>query len=188
MNRTTGLFEQWQRLILPPAGTVLLAGEQLKTGNRYPDADRIDWGAHLHGRCTYAVNLAWAGGPQGGALCKAAVLDIDEGPASLDKARALVVVARAGGLSCLPAWSGSKGCHVWLFFDPAPVPLAVAVLRKLKSAVPFNGDLIPGELVRVKLPPARHQVSRFWAFWLDTCSDLQTSGARPANIPDFDPD
>ena len=164
------LLEQWQRLILPPAGVPVRAGEQLKTGNAYPNADNPDWPAHLSGRRTYAVNLAWTS-PQGGALCKAAVLDIDEGPASLDKARALVAVARAGGLSCLPSWSGGKGCHVWLFFDPAPVPLAVAVLRKLKAAVPFDGDLIPGENVRAKLPPAFHQTAHLWAFWLDTLPD-----------------
>lgn len=164
------LLEQWQRLILPPAGVPVRAGEQLKQGNAYPNADNPDWGAHLSGRRTYAVNMAWTG-PQGGALCKAAVLDIDEGPASLDKARALVAVARAGGLSCLPSWSGGKGCHVWLFFDPAPVPLVRAVLAKLRAAVAFQGEAIPGDVARVKLPPAFHQTAHLWAFWLDTLPD-----------------
>jgi hypothetical protein len=108
MTQPPDLLTEWKRLILPPEGIPLRAGEQLKTGNAYPNADRIDWGAHLRGQRTYAVNLAWTD-PQGGALCKAAVLDIDEGPESLTKAAALLAVAKAGGLSCLPAWSGSKG-------------------------------------------------------------------------------
>lgn len=166
-DKTPDLFAQWKLLILPPEGIRVRAGEQLKTGNSYPNADRIDWGAHLSGRKTYAVNLAWTD-PQGGALCKAAVLDIDEGPESLTKAAALLAVAKAGGLSCLPAWSGSKGCHVWLFFDPAPVPLVRAVLDRLRAAVAYQGETIPGENARVKLAPARHQVRGLWALWLDT--------------------
>lgn len=167
MTQPPDLLTEWKRLILPPEGIPVRAGEQLKTGNAYPNADRIDWGAHLRGQRTYAVNLAWTD-PQGGALCKAAVLDIDEGPESLTKAAALLAVAKAGGLSCLPAWSGSKGCHVWLFFDPAPVPLVRAVLDRLRAAVAYQGETIPGENARVKLAPARHQVRGLWALWLDT--------------------
>jgi len=31
------LLTQWQRLIFPPAGVPVRAGEQLREGNRYPD-------------------------------------------------------------------------------------------------------------------------------------------------------
>ena len=40
------LLTQWQRLIFPPAGVPVRAGEQLKTGNRYPDVQGVpDWAA-----------------------------------------------------------------------------------------------------------------------------------------------
>lgn len=167
-----GLLDQWQRLILPPQGVTLRAGEQLRTGNSYPNAAHVDLKAHLDGRRTFAVNLAWPD-PQGGPdLCRAAVLDVDEGAASLGKVRALAAVATAGGLSCLPAWSGSKGAHAWLFFAPAPVPLVRAVLAKLRAAVPFKGEAIPGDVARVKLPPAMHQTAQRWALWLDPLPDV----------------
>ena len=173
MNRI--LFAQWQRLILPPDGVPIRAGEQLRDGNRYPDVTGpLDWVAHQAGRKTYAVNLAYPG-PDSTPWCKAALLDIDEGPASLDKARALLMVAKTGGLSCLAAWSGRKGCHVWLFFDPTPIPIVRAVLAKLRVAVPFDGDSIPGDVGRVKLPPGRHQVAKNWAFWLDPLPDYPPS-------------
>ena len=126
------LLIQWQRLILPPDS--IRAGEQLPTDNRYPDVTSpLDWFAHQTGRKTYAVNLAYHG-PDGALWCKAALLDIDEGPTSLDKARALLAIGKAQGLSSLAAWSGGKGCHVWLFFDPCPVALVRAVLAKLRTA------------------------------------------------------
>ena len=173
------LIAQWQRLILPPEDLPIRAGEQLPTGNRYPDTNGPpDFAAHLAGRRTYAVNLAYTG--QDGSLwCKVGVLDIDEGPESLTKARALLAVCQAQGLSCLAAWSGSKGCHVWVFFEPAPVPLVQAALRKLKAVVPFTGDVIPGDNQRVKLPPAKHQVARLWAFWFDTLPDVAPSLENP---------
>ena len=174
------LIAQWQRLILPPEDLPIRAGEQLPTGNRYPDTNGPpDFAAHLAGRRTYAVNLAYTG--QDGSLwCKVGVLDIDEGPESLTKARALLAVCQAQGLSCLAAWSGSKGCHVWVFFEPAPVPLVQAALRKLKAAVPFTGDVIPGDNQRVKLPPAKHQVARLWAFWFDTLPRRSPKPRKPA--------
>jgi len=36
-HMNTNLQTQWQRLILPPDGVPILAGEQLCEGNRYPD-------------------------------------------------------------------------------------------------------------------------------------------------------
>lgn len=161
------LLTQWQRLIFPPAGVSVRAGEQLREGNRYPDCSAPDWQAHQAGRRTYAVNPVYPG-PDGGGLCRWAVLDIDEGADSLPKARALLALCAVAGLSARAAWSGGKGCHVWLFFEPAPVHLATAVLKRLKAAVPFTGELIPGDLVRAKVPPALHQEKRFWAFFFET--------------------
>jgi len=163
----TTLLVQWQRLLFPPEPLPVRAGEQLNTGNRYPDVRGVPhWEAHQGGTRTYAVNPVYPG-PDGGGLCKFAVLDLDEGGDSLPKARALLELCRLAGLAALPAWSGSKGCHVWLFFEPASVSLATAVLKRLKAAVPFQGELIPGDLMRVKVPPAMHQERRLWAFFLE---------------------
>ena len=165
------LLAQWRRLIFPPAPLPVRAGEQLKTGNRYPDVrENPDWAAHAAGRRTYAVNPVFPG-PDGD-LCKFAVLDIDEHADSLNKARALLAVCHAAGLEARAAWSGGKGCHVWLFFEPAPAGVVRAVLARLRAAVPFQGETIPGENARAKLPPAFHQEARKWAFWLDTLPDV----------------
>ena len=173
-----GLLAQWQRLIFPPAPIPVRAGEQMKTGNRYPDADNPDWQAHQAGRRTYAVNPAYPGA-SGFDLARWAVLDIDEGTDSLPKAKALLAVCAAAGLSARAAWSGGKGCHVWLFFDPAPVVLVRAVLQRLKAAVPFKGETIPGENLRAKLPPAFHQERRLWAFFFDTLPDTAPALEKP---------
>ena len=172
------LLAQWQRLIFPPEPLPVRAGEQLKTGNRYPDVRGVpDWAAHMAGRKTYAANPCYPG-PDGD-LCKFAVLDIDEGADSLHKARALLAVCNAAGLAARAAWSGRKGCHVWLFFEPAPAGVVRAVLARLRAAVPFRGETIPGENRRAKLPPALHQEARFWAFWFDTPPELPPALENP---------
>lgn len=165
------LLTQWQRLIFPPAPIPIQAGEQLREGNRYPDCSAPDWQAHQDGRRTYAVNPVYPGPDGESGLCQWAVLDIDEGADSLPKARALLALCEVAGLSARAAWSGGKGCHVWLFFEPVSVLLATAVLKRLQAAVPFKGELIPGDLVRAKVPPAFHQVKRFWAFFFETLPD-----------------
>lgn len=166
------LLAQWQRLIFPPAGVPIRAGEQLREGNRYPDVTGApDWQAHQGGRRTYAVNPVYPGPDGESDICQWAVLDIDEGTDSLPKARALLALCQVAGLSARAAWSGGKGCHVWLFFDPAPVGVVRAVLKRLKAAVPFTGELIPGDLARAKVPPAFHQEKRFWAFFFETLPD-----------------
>ena len=80
-------------------------------------------------------------------------------------------MCEVAGLSARAAWSGGKGCHVWLFFEPVSVSLATAVLKRLKAAVPFTGELIPGDLIRAKVPPALHQQARKWAFFFETLPD-----------------
>ncbi|MFZ1642716.1 MAG: DnaB-like helicase C-terminal domain-containing protein [Candidatus Contendobacter sp.] len=171
------LLEQWQRLIFPLDGLPVRAGEQAREGNRYPDVQGCpDWAAHQGGRKTYAVNPCYPG-PDGD-CCRWAVLDIDEGSDSLAKARALLAVANAAGLAARAAWSGSKGAHVWLFFEPAPVGVVRAVLNRLRAAVPFTGETIPGENQRAKLPPAFHQERRLWAFWFETLPDVPPAMRR----------
>ena len=166
------LLAQWQRLIFPPDPLPVKAGEQLREGNRYPDVtDALDWAAHQAGKRTYAVNPAYPDPDSDSRLCQWGVLDIDEGADSLNKARALLALCQVVGLSARAAWSGGKGCHVWLFFEPVPVSLVTAVLKRLKSAVPFQGELIPGDLTRAKVPPAFHQEKRLWAFFFETLPD-----------------
>lgn len=166
------LLTQWQRLIFPPEPLPVRAGEQLREGNRYPDVQGCpDWQAHQDGRRTYAVNPAYPDPDGETDLCKFAVLDIDEGADSLPKARALLALCDVAGLAARAAWSGSKGAHVWLFFEPAPVGLVRAVLKRLKAAIPFQGELIPGDLTRAKIPPAFHQERRLWAFFFETLPD-----------------
>lgn len=175
-----GLLTQWQRLIFPPAGVPVRAGEQLREGNRYPDVQGgPDWAAHQSGRRTYAVNPVYPGPDGESRLCQWAVLDIDEGADSLPKARALLALCEVAGLSARAAWSGGKGCHVWLFFEPASVSLATAVLKRLQAAVPFTGEIIPGDLTRAKVPPAYHQEKRFWAFFFETLPDTAPALEKP---------
>ena len=169
MNQT--LLTQWQRLIFPPEPLPVRAGEQLREGNRYPDAGCPDWQAHQDGRRTYAVNPAYPDPDGETDLCKFAVLDIDEGADSLKKAAALLALCDVAGLAARAAWSGSKGAHIWLFFEPAPVGVVRAVLKRLKAAIPFQGELIPGDLTRAKIPPAFHQERRLWAFFFETLPD-----------------
>ncbi len=172
------LLTQWQRLIFPPAP--IQAGEQLREGNEYPNViGSPDWQAHQDGRRTYAVNPVYPGPDGESGLCQWAVLDIDEGADSLPKARALLALCEVAGLSARAAWSGGKGCHVWLFFEPAPAGLATAVLKRLQAAVPFKGELIPGDLVRAKVPPAFHQVKRFWAFFFETLPNTAPALEKP---------
>ena len=177
---STALLTQWQRLIFPPAPIPIKAGEQLREGNEYPNViGAPNWQAHQDGRRTYAVNPIYPGPDGESTLCQWAVLDIDEGADSLAKARALLALCEVAGLSARAAWSGGKGCHIWLFFEPVSVSLATAVLKRLKAAVPFTGELIPGDLVRAKVPPAFHQVKRFWAFFFETLPDTAPALEKP---------
>lgn len=157
MDPTHPLLAEWRRLILPPAGLPLTGGEQLDDGNRYPTATTVDLEAHMAGRRTYAVDLAYSG------LTRCGVLDIDEGEASPAKADLLRQLAEAQGITAAMAWSGRKGCHVWLFSEPVEVATMRAALKRLKQAVPHQGELVPLDVQRVKLPPAWHREGRAWA-------------------------
>ena len=44
----------------------------------------------------------------------------------------------------------------------------MCIRDRLKAAVPFQGEIIPGDLIRAKVPPAFHQEKRFWAFFFET--------------------
>ena len=169
------ILDQWQRLIFPPDLGDLRAGEQLDSGNRYPDVDHPDLRAHLAGQKTYAVNLAWTAG--GKSYVKAGVLDIDEGPDSVDKARALYQVATANGVQTALEWSGRKGCHVWIFSEPVPLEVMRAVLKRLKAAVPHKGEAVPLDAQRVKLAPGWHREGKGWQFFY-------TPGTAPGPVTD----
>ena len=161
MDTPHPLLAEWRRLILPPAGLPLTGGEQLDHGNHYPNAPTVDLEAHLAGHQTYAVDLAYT--LDGQRWTKCGVLDIDEGEASPTKADLLRQLAEAQGITAALAWSGRKGCHVWLFSEPVEVATMCVALKKLKLAVPHKGELAPLDVQRVKLPPAWHRVGRAWA-------------------------
>lgn len=161
MDTPHPLLAEWRRLILPPAGLPLTGGEQQDYDNRYPDAAIVDLEAHLAGHRTYAVDLAYP--LDGQRWTKCGVLDIDEGVDSPAKADLLRQQAEAQGITAALAFSGRKGCHVWLFSEPVPVETIRAVLKKLKAAVPHRGELAPLDVQRVKLPPAWHRVGLAWA-------------------------
>ena len=160
------ILAQWQRLVLPPAPALVRCGEQLPSGNHYPNADRFDVEAHLAGRSTYAVDLAYTDPDTGALVTKAGVLDVDEGPENSPAvALALLQVARANGLTAALDWSGRKGCHVWVFSEPVALETMRAVLKRLKDAVPHKGEIIPLDVQRVKLAPALHQEAGTWSYW-----------------------
>ena len=161
MHTPHPLLAEWRRLILPPDGLPLTGGEQLDHGNHYPNAPTVDLEVHLAGHPTYAVDLAYT--LDGQRWTKCGVLDIDEGEASPDKADLLRRLAEAQGLTVALAWSGRRGCHVWLFSEPVEVATMRAALKKLKQVVPHQGELAPLDVPRVKLPPAWHRVGRAWA-------------------------
>ena len=160
-----GLIEEWQRLIFPPAGTPLQGGEQLSKGNQYADAAKINLEYHLAAKKTYAVDLAWHDPEFSILLTRAGVLDIDESAASLDKAEDLARLAKAEGLTAALAWSGGRGCHVWIFSEPVRVNVMVAALKRFKEAVPFDGEYAPGDRVRIKLTPGWHREAKAWSFF-----------------------
>ncbi len=175
-----GILEHWQRLIFPPDAGDLRGGEQLADGNRYPDVDHLDLDAHLEGRKTYAVNLAWSA--DGKSYAKAGVLDIDEGAESIPKAKALYDVARANGLRAALEWSGRKGCHVWVFSEPVPLEVMRAALKRLRATVPHQGEAVPLDAQRVKLAPGHHREGKGWQFFYAPGDTPEPMAAPPAGF------
>jgi hypothetical protein len=177
------LLEQWQRLILPPAGIEVWAVEPQRIFEyRYLPVPRINWIGHLTGKNSYTVKLSWRDLEGGEDLCRAAILEVDEifepgieneeeydeyklrdGSSSLFyglswseylcrvqtlrnetwtrlscRVRALQAEAQAADLACLLALPGRDVYQLWLFFEPAPVPLVEAVLAAIPGECSFS--------------------------------------------------
>jgi hypothetical protein len=151
----TALISQWQRLILPPSGVTLQAVAQRHAddfnnyytcdGFEYDGADYdehytptegIDWVKHLTGRESYAVKLEWLEPRSGANLCRVGVLTFTgyyntnlHLPNAYRQVLTTLTKAHAAGLSCLPAASDYNYFQFWLFCEPAPVGLVLAVVE-----------------------------------------------------------
>lgn len=173
------VLDELHRLVLPPGD--LRGGRQTEDGG-YPDVGRVDLDAHLTGRETYAVRLAWE--TDTGPAVRAGVVDVDvDGAVGFAIVHQLVQEAQRHGLAVLPATSGRKGFHVVLFSEPVPEATMVTALQRLRAVAPaFKGELIPGEKPQVKLAPGFHQVARSWAYYFPV--DRTEEPRALADLPD----
>ena len=66
---------------------------------------------------------------------------------------------------------GRQGLPCVAVLRPGPGGAGAGGAEPLAAAVPFQGELIPSENLRAKLPPAFHQERRFWRF-LETLPEV----------------
>jgi replicative DNA helicase len=165
-----------------PAGVPPTGGEQLDTGNSYPNTDNIDIEAHITGKATFALDLAYTDS-NGQEVCKIGVFDIDqlddEGLATAIEIRDYL---RERGITTLLAFSGRKGYHVYLISEPIPKKVMCEILKKIKAKFPFKGELIPGDEQRSKIAPCGHQVAGNWSYLFEDAPEkelIPLSGELP---------
>jgi hypothetical protein len=153
---------------VPPTG-----GVQLKTGNSYPNTDNIDIEAHITGKSTFALDLAYTDS-NGQEVCKIGVFDIDQLD---DKGLATAIeirdYLRERGITTLLAFSGRKGYHVYLISEPIPKKVMCEILKKIKAKFPFKGELIPGDEQRSKIAPCGHQVTGNWSYLFEDAPEKE---------------
>ncbi len=172
----SGLEQEFQRLLFPP-DALPKAGEQLSTGNNYPNADGYILSDHFNGSKTYAFDLPFMS--ERGLVTKLGALDIDEGPDSLPKALEIKACAEAMGLNAVIAFSGNKGFHVSIFSEPVLVEAMRAVLERIKIEVPFRGEIIPAKgTTRIKVAPCFHQVAGQVSYLLNDNEPLKIMTSR----------
>lgn len=158
--------DQYARLFLPHGKQKIpSAGIQTPDG-RYPNSSEVSLTSHFTGVKTYAFDVLLT--DEGGAAwCKFGVLDIDDLGSAYECAQQLKAKAADLGIPLVIAFSGGKGIHCYLPVSRAvPKQAMVTVLKVLQKAVPFKGDLIPGDNYRVKLPPCFHQKARRVSYFL----------------------
>jgi len=156
----TQIVEKLKELMCPPDGIALTGGEQKSKGNQYPNANSIDLDRHVSGQTTFAIDFAYTDA-KCNELCLCGAFDLDEsGEEGLAKAEKIQKQLAANGIRSLISFSGQKGWHVYVITDPVPKQVMVAVLKKVKAKIPFQGELIPGDGQRCKIAPCLHQVSR----------------------------
>ncbi|NCC04440.1 MAG: hypothetical protein EOM37_10445 [Proteobacteria bacterium] len=156
---------EYGRLFFPEAGQIPTAGLQTSAG-AYPNATEVSLVEHFGGSRTYAFDILM-NSENDTQWCKFGVLDIDDIDHAADVAQNLILKARELGIQLVLAFSGGKGIHCYLFVaDLVPKKAMVTVLKALQKAVPFKGDLIPGDNYRVKLPPCFHQKAQRVSYFL----------------------
>jgi hypothetical protein len=164
------LLTQWQRLIFPPAGVPVRAGEQLREGNRYPDCSNPDWQAHQDGCRTYAVNPVYPG-PDDSDLCKWAFWILTKARTAYPKRgrcwRCVTLPRYRRGRHGLGARVAMCGCSLnrprFHWFDRCTQAVA--------GGGSVQGETIPGENQRRETPPGIPSEKRLWAFFFDTLPD-----------------
>ncbi|WP_045214527.1 hypothetical protein, partial [Desulfonatronovibrio magnus] len=149
------IVERVAELFCPPQGIAPTGGEQMKTGNKYPDAKEIDLAKHVDGTTTYALDAVYGEG-----LCKFGVLDVDQRDAAgLKAAMDMREYLESSGVNCLLSFSGSKGYHVTVFSEAVPKEVMAGALKKVRARFEFKGEVIPGDAQRCKPAPCLHQVA-----------------------------
>lgn len=159
------LTHEYGRLFFPEEDQIPTAGLQTSAG-AYPNATTVSLVDHFRGSRTYAFDIQMSS-ENDTQWCKFGVLDIDDLENAVEHARNLIAKAAEWGITLILAFSGGKGIHCYLFVNRlVPKPAMVTVLKALRKAVPFNGDLIPGDNYRVKLPPCFHQKAQRVSYFL----------------------
>ena len=146
------IAKKMEELFCPPEGTPATGGEQMKTGNSYPNADSVDMHKHVSGKKTYALDCKF-----GEDECKFGVIDLDE--MDLEKALEVKSYLQDKGFKTLMSYSGNKGYHVYVLSEPVLVSAMTAALKQVKNKFDFQGEVIPGDAARCKPAPCLHQVS-----------------------------
>ncbi len=144
-------------LFCPPEGIPATGGEQMKTGNHYPNADKIDLKAHIQGTRTFALDCVYKD-ESGTEMCRWGVVDVDQ----LDGLGLLFQIKEyleAEGINVLMSFSGNKGFHLYILSEPVPKEIMVKLLKKVKARFDFKGEIIPGEASRCKPAPCLHQAA-----------------------------
>lgn len=169
-------------LFCPPEGIAVTGGQQLKTGNSYPNADEIDIKAHVYGKETYAIDVAYKDG-EGPKMCKIGAIDIDESDeAALELALSIQESLRSSGVNALLAFSGRKGYHVVIVSEPVPQQIMAKTLKHIKSRFTFQGETIPGDGFRCKIAPCLHQISGHMSYFFDKAPSKEP--ITPDNLPE----
>jgi len=153
------IVNKMKQLIGPSPEIGVTGGKQQSTGNNYPNASVIDLRKHVGGKATFAIDTIYEE-PAGVKMCKWGVVDIDEkGEEGLEKAYEIAAFLESNGIKTGLAFSGSKGFHVYVFSDPVPAEFMKKALKKTKAGFSFNGETVPGDALRCKPAPCRHQVA-----------------------------
>lgn len=146
------IASKMEALFCPPEGIKATGGEQLNTGNKYPDVKNVDMLKHVSGEKTFALDCDF-----GDSECKFGVIDVDE--LNLDVVLEIEAYLQEKGISTAKSFSGNKGYHVYVLSETVPLVSMINFLKKVKGQFKFKGEAIPGDAFRCKPAPCLHQVA-----------------------------